>query len=280
MTNNLIPNQAFTHGGKFHADDVFSAALLKTINPNITIERGFTVPEDFEGIVFDIGFGEFDHHQADSPVRENGVPYAAFGLLWEEFGGELVGEEEADKFDRSFIQSLDLCDNTGCDNAIAKLISMFNPSWDEEKDVDAAFQDAVDFALIILERNFGYLNGLSRAEAVVRKALETAKDQILILPTYAPWKSVVEGTDILFVVYPSDRGGYNAQAVPSEEENQDLKIPFPEEWRGVEAEKLKEISGIETLSFCHSSGFLIAADTLEDVIKACKEAERKEKTLQ
>ena len=28
---------AFTHGGKFHADDVFSAALLLHFNPRLTI---------------------------------------------------------------------------------------------------------------------------------------------------------------------------------------------------------------------------------------------------
>ena len=70
---------AFTHGGKFHADDVFSSALLLYINPEISITRGNNVPEDFSGIVFDIGRGEFDHHQKDSRIRENGVPYAAFG---------------------------------------------------------------------------------------------------------------------------------------------------------------------------------------------------------
>ena len=43
---------AFTHSGKFHADDVFSAALLLYLNPEITITRGNKVPEDFEGIVF------------------------------------------------------------------------------------------------------------------------------------------------------------------------------------------------------------------------------------
>ena len=46
---------AFTHSGKFHADDVFSAALLLYLNPEITITRGNKVPEDFKGIVFDIG---------------------------------------------------------------------------------------------------------------------------------------------------------------------------------------------------------------------------------
>ena len=48
---------AFTHGGKFHADDVFSAALLLHFNPQLTIQRGNRVPEDFDGIVFDIGRG-------------------------------------------------------------------------------------------------------------------------------------------------------------------------------------------------------------------------------
>lgn len=57
---------AFTHGGKFHADDVFSAALLLHFNPQLTIQRGNRVPEDFAGIVFDIGRGEYDHHQKDA----------------------------------------------------------------------------------------------------------------------------------------------------------------------------------------------------------------------
>lgn len=59
---------AFTHGGKFHADDVFSSALLLYINPEISITRGNSVPDDFTGIVFDIGRGEFDHHQKDSRI--------------------------------------------------------------------------------------------------------------------------------------------------------------------------------------------------------------------
>ena len=82
----LVPDHGFTHGAKFHADDLFSTALLRLINPDIQVERGFDVPENFDGIVYDIGRGRFDHHQQDKEIRENGVPYAAFGLLWREFG--------------------------------------------------------------------------------------------------------------------------------------------------------------------------------------------------
>lgn len=77
----LVPDHGFTHGAKFHADDLFSTALLRLINPDIQVERGFDVPENFDGIVYDIGRGRFDHHQQDKEIRENGVPYAAFGLL-------------------------------------------------------------------------------------------------------------------------------------------------------------------------------------------------------
>ena len=94
--------KAFTHAGKFHADDVFSAALLRIMNPDVIIERGNQVPEGYDGLVFDIGYGEFDHHQADSPVREDGIPYASFGLLWRKFGKDFLAED-AEEFEKSFI---------------------------------------------------------------------------------------------------------------------------------------------------------------------------------
>ena len=101
-----LPARAFTHAGKFHADDVFSAALLRTIRPDIQIQRGFAVPDDFDGLVFDIGDGMFDHHAAGSPVRPNGHPYAAFGLLWQVLGPDLVGKSGADWLDERFVQNL------------------------------------------------------------------------------------------------------------------------------------------------------------------------------
>ena len=130
---------AFTHGGKFHADDVFSAALLLHFNPQLTIQRGNRVPEDFAGIVFDIGRGEYDHHQKDSRIRENQVPYAAFGLLWEALGTEILSPEMAAQFDEKFVQPLDLNDNTGEKNELASMIGMFNPVWDDNSGSDAAF---------------------------------------------------------------------------------------------------------------------------------------------
>ena len=71
-----IPANGFTHAGKFHADDVFATALLQILRPDIKITRGFVVPDDFDGIVYDIGFGMFDHHQEP---RECGLRPAVAG---------------------------------------------------------------------------------------------------------------------------------------------------------------------------------------------------------
>lgn len=261
--------KAFTHGGRFHSDDVFSAALLTYMYPDIVIERGFKVPEDYDGIVFDIGFGKFDHHQAEKEVRENGVPYAAFGLLWREYGASILGGKEAARFDEKFIQPLDLSDNTGSKNEIAEIIAMFNPGWDSKLSEDLAFEEAKNVAFKILQHKFEYILGEIKAEKIVKAMLATAKDGILVLEKFVPWKKVVIGSGIDFVVYPSKRGGFCAQGVPVSEESQELKYPFLEAWRGKSEEELQKISGIQTLDFCHASGFLVSAATKEDVIKAC-----------
>ena len=138
-----IPAKGFTHGGKFHADDVFSTALLQIVRPDIEISRGFTVPEGFSGIVFDIGGGMFDHHSEPRETRPNGVPYAAFGLLWRVLGPQLVGAHQARLVDENFIQPLDLNDNTGEPNSLAEAIGSFNPRWDSKDDPDACFWRAV-----------------------------------------------------------------------------------------------------------------------------------------
>lgn len=265
-----IPVRAFTHSGKFHADDVFSAALLTYLNPDIKIIRGYNIPEGFDGIVFDIGGGKYDHHQEDALVRDNNIPYAALGLIWKEFGSLILSEEDSENFDKSFIQPLDYSDNTGSKNELADIISVFNANWDDDVDSDICFNEAKEVALKILTKKIQSIKSINKAKEFVFEAIDNSKDKIMILSTRAPWKYFVHGTDIEFVVYPSDRGGYNAQAVPTAVGTTQLKLPFPEEWRGKRQDEIQKVSGIETLTFCHNSGFLISADLKEDVIKACK----------
>ncbi|MDO5520446.1 MAG: MYG1 family protein [bacterium] len=269
-------DHAVTHAGKFHADDVFSVALLHYINPDIKIERVNKVPEDYTGLAFDIGFGAYDHHQLDKRLRENGVPYAAFGLLWESLGSDLIGEEEAKKFDQRFIEPLDVNDNFGEEHVIARAVSNFNPTWDSDEDAYEAFIKASEWALGILKGEFAQMEGRKRAKDLVEAALAESKDGILILKQSMPWKKYVKDTDITFAIYPSNRGGYCAQAVPSDFDYKVLKCPFNSEWCGKTEDEIKEISGIETATFCHNSGFLFSALTLEDCIKACNLSREKQ----
>lgn len=267
-----IPDAAFTHGGTFHADDVFAAALLKLCRPEITIQRGFTVPPDFGGLVFDIGGGAFDHHQKNSPVRPNGVPYAAFGLLWRALGAGLVGGTDARRFDEGFVQPLDLDDNTGCGNQLATVIAAYNPRWDGTDSPDDCFAEAVALAQDMLAHKLETIRSVQRAADEVNGALAGMKRRIVRLPRFAPWKQQLIPSKARFVVYPSPRGGWAAQAVPASFGSPALKTPFPEHWAGAEEADLPGLSGIGTLRFCHTGRFLITAGTEEDAVAACEAA--------
>lgn len=264
---------AFTHSGKFHADDVFSAALLLYLNPEIQIIRGNQVPEEFTGIVFDIGRGQYDHHQKDSRIRENGIPYAAFGLLWETLGKEILGEELAKTFDEDFVQPLDNNDNTDEKNELASLIGNFNPGWDSRENQDEAFFQAVSVAGMILENKFERYRGNERAdrraEEILKSNKEAEESRILILPEFIPCQRRLSETDIAFVVFPSNRGGYCIQP-QKKEYSLNYKCSFPVEWLGKEKEELAAVTGLESAGFCHKGGFLMTTGTLEDAEKACR----------
>ena len=267
-----IPARAFTHGGKFHADDVFSTALLKILRPDIKVTRGFVVPDNFAGIVYDVGGGMFDHHTEPRKTRPNGVPYAAFGLLWRVLGAGLVGEHQARLLDENFIQPLDLNDNTGEPNSLADAIGSFNPVWDSKDDPDECFWRAVPFAQTVLENEIAAANAVNRADAAVQRAYKNARDGIVVLPGYMPWKNGLYKTDALFVVYPSQRGGYSAQCV-TDYRTRRSKVPFPAAWAGKPEEELRRVSGLG-LRFCHPSRFLITADDRDQAVEACRRALR------
>ena len=281
------PNaKAFTHSGKFHADDVFSSALLLYLNPQITITRGNRVPEEYDGIVFDIGRGRYDHHQRDSRVRENGVPYAAFGLLWEELGGEILGGTLAQRFDEEFVQPLDNNDNTGEKNELASLIGNFNPVWDETEAADGVTEEerdrglsvgflrAVQVAGMVLENKFARYRADARADEKINQVLAMQETQggdarILVLPEFVPCQKRLKETDIAFVIFPSNRGGYCIQP-QKKPDSMNYKCSFPKQWLGLENEELQKATGLASAGFCHKGGFLMTVGDEADAIRACK----------
>lgn len=145
-----IYNEGITHNGTFHADDVLSTCLLMLLNPGFSYKRLSEIPENYAGIVYDIGGGTYDHH-GEIKKRENGKVYAAFGLLWKEYGTYFMDRNNADLFDDVFITEIDRCDTSSNTNLLSSSIEFFNPNWNSIKDQDKAFLSAVNVFLPVLE---------------------------------------------------------------------------------------------------------------------------------
>ena len=92
LVKELKEANCVTHGGKFHPDEIFATVILSKILTNIRLIRvnevTGTMRESIGNkLVYDIGGGEFDHHQAGgNGQRDNGVKYASCGLIWKSYG--------------------------------------------------------------------------------------------------------------------------------------------------------------------------------------------------
>lgn len=267
----LKSGEVYTHGGVFHADDVLSVALINRVCDKYGIDhphvnRIFNQQQAQElaenNVVFDIGMGEYDHHQKDNESRENGVPYAAFGKIWRTVGPDLVGDSAAEKIDRTFVQAIDATDNGREPNLFSITISTLNPNWDSPEKPDDAFAKAVAYASTAFEATIESVLATERAEAIVQEAADKMQDGIMVLDQFCPWMDYVQNNvpETNFVVWPSNRGGYNIQTVPKLGERQG-KIVFPEEWLG----NTDEARG---MTFCHPGNFLAAFNTEEQAIQA------------
>lgn len=276
-----------THSGTFHSDEVMATAILSAIKP-VKLCRTFRVPEDTTAFVYDIGGGRYDHHQrGGNGVRENGVPYSSAGLIWRDFGRQIVSSDEVWQIvDRELIQGIDATDN-GVYPAVdfpckvvnlSNLISAFNPNWDSSDDSDTAFLEAVEFSQGILARTIESAESRCRAKVIVEKAIDESEDKIIVLPRFVPWQNYVlsskksEAVDALYIVFPSNRGGFNVQAIPDALGSYGNRKPLPESWRGAPADELQEECGVDDAVFCHPAGFICGASSLKGALAMAQKA--------
>ena len=84
ITKNKEEANLITHDGKFHPDDVFSTVFMSKYIDNPCLYRiGVGEVKDTNAIVYDVGFGKFDHHGPDAKKRPNSnLKYCSFGLLF------------------------------------------------------------------------------------------------------------------------------------------------------------------------------------------------------
>lgn len=289
ITKNIEEANLVTHTSTFHPDEVFCTMLLSKVIENPVVCRTNKVEGSREdAIIYDIGYTKFDHHQEDAEMRNEQIKYSAFGLIWREYGHkylESMHVSDPDKLfdviDEKLVMQIDGIDNGLFPKILApyklldldKIIDLFNKSFDEEVDNDDNFMTAVSVATLIFDRIVLKEDAIIRAN---KKALEIIKEQLdkdtLILPEYMPYEDALFSVENNFktIIFPSNRGGYNIKIKTVSRESKELAFHFPEEYLGKHDEELEELSGIKTLRFCHSSGFLAATDTFSDALELAK----------
>ena len=188
----IMTTKIATHSGTFHNDDVFCTVVLKTIYGwDDTLVIRTRNPEQLEtcDIIYDVGgkydgVKYFDHHMSDAPVREDGVPYSAAGLIWKQYDGSFIGamlhqlnqrfnildqgasdelfDMISDALYYRFVMPIDYDDNgvklryedssqgffSDYINTISRCIL---PSWKYSDDVDNRFNYAVDYFRMLIE---------------------------------------------------------------------------------------------------------------------------------
>ncbi|WP_111636729.1 MYG1 family protein [Marinomonas shanghaiensis] len=277
-----------THNGNFHADDVFAVAALKNIFPaaklirtrDLAVIANADIVVDVGGI-FDTETNRFDHHQkGGAGARDNGIPFSSFGLIWQKYGLTICAgnQEVADALDKNLVSAIDAIDcghvegvQTGI--SLSQTISMFNPTWQEQDDFDACFDEAVVFASRLLTRFIAAATGGVNAKSIVANAIENAEDpRVIVLEQYTPWKTTVLrlSKDALFIVYPSQTGQWRIQTVPVELGSFEDRKKLPAPWAGLSDKELQNVTGLNDAMFCHNGLFIAGCESFENTMKMAK----------
>jgi len=276
-----------THNGPFHADEVIATVILRKLYPEAEVIRSRD-PRVLAAcdIVYDVGRGRYDHHSLEKEYRDNGIPYAASGLVWRDFGRELLKREglsgqELDAFfqeiDEWLIQPIDALDNGyGIEKSlpildITTMIKQINPSWDAEESEEVRFAEAISFAQGVFDRFLEKLLAAQRAWPVVQAAFQNRPcPEIMVLETGCPWDRALmqldEKQEVLFVICPRNNGQFTVQGVPVEEDYT-LRLPFPDPWAGLEGKELADVTGVADAIFCHSGLWLAVAGSLKGAVR-------------
>ena len=310
IAKNISEATCITHGGNMHADDVFATAFLELYLKSIKVYRvdfydENEIPKD--AIVYDVGFGKFDHHQPDPKLRENKIPYCSFGLLWNEYGREFLSNENLtaeqlelvfETFDKNLVEAIDADDNGIFPEinapykvkTVSDIIKLFNVSYGSNKISNGnvefvmnektlqnmQFLKAVDIASNIISEELKHIISKVKASKKVLESLESAKNNILYLEEYMPYLDTLLKNDInkeiYFVIFPSNRVGYTIKTVANSKEDPTHRVSFPKEWGGLINERLEEVSGIKNVLFCHNKLFIASAKTKEAAYEMAKKS--------
>ena len=299
------PTKIITHSGSFHADDVFGCAVLayyfeqKNKRYKIIRTRDEKVIEKGD-IVLDVGTvyepkqQRFDHHQqGGAGKRENGIPYASFGLVWKEYGPLLcTHQDHVEDIDRRLVQPIDAIDNgisisesIECglyDYGIHGIISAYQSTWKDSSNSklqDANFLELVKFFKNIIKREIQRSEDRMELLEIIQNAYDSAGDaRIIEIPYHTGIGSIMhvlgDHPEVQYVVARSGKN-WKALALRKEACSFESRTPFPESWAGKRDNELQKETGVHDAVFCHNALFLAVAESKEGAWRLAEESLKK-----
>jgi uncharacterized UPF0160 family protein len=286
-----------THSGSFHADDVFAIAafqlllgvdqvhVIRTRDEAVIAEADYVVDV---GGVYDHAAKRYDHHQLGAPVRENGIPYAGFGLVWKHYGEAVCDSKDiADYIEENITQPIDAGDNGVSlydlkeyqikPFELYNFVSLFSPPWGSDESKDDQFHQAVDWARGILKRMIMKGQGAQKQHTLIAQVYESSRDKrVLEFDVSISMMSVIQYPDVEVVVCPDDpqlNNKWTATCVRKDFNTFDSRVSFPAKWAGLSGQDLQEVSEIADAEFCHKARFIFVAQSKESAVLAAKLAE-------
>jgi uncharacterized UPF0160 family protein len=294
----ITANTVVTHGGAFHADDIFACAMLKAWHAGEEIVRTrdkslIEKAKEAGAYIVDVG-GEFepsrrrfDHHFVGSPVRENGIPFASAGMVAEELC------PAAPDWFWEIIQSVDAKD-TGSpvpvDWTLSMTIHKCNPLL--SRDFDDRFTLLVHIVKSVLRKIIKltkeeflfkieahpqvrewvaeYEGQMSASTERVQAAFQT-EGPVILLDRYEC--SLMENAHLappckLYSVYPGPNPDeWLLQQIPTAPMSMEGRKPLPEAWKGLRDQHLDSATGIEGCIFIHPNRFIGGHRTREGAVQ-------------
>ena len=230
LTNQIDEANCITHSGKFHVDDIISTVFLSKILEKVILLRISTIENKDLGnkLVYDIGFGEFDHHQKNrNGKRENGIYFSSIGLLWQKFGKKYLEKLKVKNIDKTFeymdkelIQYIDATDNMQTEYLENKIspdfIKLCNPEWNENISEDEAFLRALKLANEFWEIYLKHAIAEVEAIDIILNKINNCKNCYLVFDKEMPYRKAIKLSNndkLKYIIFKSRREGYNIRII-------------------------------------------------------------------
>ena len=230
LTNQIDEANCVTHSGKFHVDDVISTVFLSKILEKVILLRISTIEnKNLENkLVYDIGFGEFDHHQKNrNGKRENGIYFSSIGLLWQKFGKKYLEKLKVKNINKTFeymdkelIQYIDATDNMQTEYLENKIspdfIKLCNPEWNENISEDEAFFRALKLANEFWEIYLKHAIAEVDAIDIILNKINKCKNCYLVFDREMPYRKAIKLSNndkLKYIIFKSRREGYDIRTI-------------------------------------------------------------------